>query len=175
VFFRVICVAGHCRQGPEAEPPRRPLHKRGPLLHAPESINHFSLVRIRLAQISGQMVPAIIELETLTVAKRKQQLARRMTGRFIVADPAICHGQPTFRGTRVMVADVLEQVAAGIAWETIAEEYRGDVSADSISEAVRLASQAFRDHSAEYTAGNHAVRAVAAIHRVSARAMVSLN
>jgi uncharacterized protein (DUF433 family) len=91
-------------------------------------------------------------LEALTVAKRKQPLAKQMIGRFIVADPAICHGQPTFRGTRVMVADVLEQVAAGIAWETIAEEYRGDVSADAISEAVRLASQAFRDHSAQYTA-----------------------
>ena len=51
-----------------------------------------------------------------------------------------------------MVADVLEQVAAGIAWETIAEECRGDVSSDAISEAVRLASQAFRDHSAQYTA-----------------------
>jgi uncharacterized protein (DUF433 family) len=86
------------------------------------------------------------------VAKRKQQLTKRMIGRFIVADPAICHGQPTFRGTRIMVADVLEQVAAGIAWETIAEECRGDVSSDAISEAVRLASQAFRDHSAQYTA-----------------------
>ena len=89
-------------------------------------------------------------IEALTVAKRKQQLAKRMIGRFIVADPEICHGQPTFRGTRVMVADVLEQVAVGIAWEMIAEEWRGDVSSDAISEAVRLASQAFRDHSAQY-------------------------
>jgi uncharacterized protein (DUF433 family) len=27
----------------------------------------------------------------------------------------IGHGQPTFRGTRILVADVLEQVAAGTA------------------------------------------------------------
>ncbi|MEX2262022.1 MAG: DUF433 domain-containing protein [Bryobacteraceae bacterium] len=87
-----------------------------------------------------------------TLAKRKQQLVKRMIGRFIVADPTICHGQPTFRGTRILVADVLEQVAAGIAWETIVEEWRGTVSSDAISEAVRLASQAFRDHSAQYTA-----------------------
>jgi uncharacterized protein (DUF433 family) len=93
--------------------------------------------------------------EALTVAKRKQQLVRRTIGRFIVADPAICHGQPTFRGTRILVADVLEQVAAGIAWETIVEEWRGNVSSDAISEAVRLASQAFRDHSAQYTAPEH--------------------
>lgn len=87
------------------------------------------------------------------MAKRKQhQMAKRMIGRFVVADPTICHGRPTFRGTRILVADVLEQVAAGVAWETIVEEWRGDVSSDAIAEAVRLASQAFRDHSAQYTA-----------------------
>jgi len=92
-------------------------------------------------------------LEALTVAKRKEhQTAKRMIGRFVIADPEICHGQPTFRGTRILVADVLEQVAAGIAWETIVEEWRGNVSSDAIAEAVRLASQAFREHAAEYTA-----------------------
>jgi uncharacterized protein (DUF433 family) len=79
-------------------------------------------------------------------------MATRMIGRYVVSDPAICHGQPTFRGTRILVADVMEQVAAGVAWETIVEEWRGNVSQDAISEAVRLASQAFRDHSAQYTA-----------------------
>jgi uncharacterized protein (DUF433 family) len=53
----------------------------------------------------------------------------------MVADPAICHGQPTFRGSRILVRDVLDQVASGIAWETIVKE---------------LASQAFRDHSEQY-------------------------
>ena len=86
------------------------------------------------------------------VAKPKQHPLKRIIGRFIVADPAICHGQPTFLGTRILVADVLEQVASGIAWDTIIEEWRGNVSSDAISEAVRLASQAFRDHSAQYTA-----------------------
>ena len=27
----------------------------------------------------------------------------RLMGRYIVADPRICHGKPTFRGTRVFV------------------------------------------------------------------------
>ena len=77
-------------------------------------------------------------LEVLTVAKRKQhQMAKRMIGRYVISDPAICHGQPTFRGTRILVADVMEQVAGGIAWETIVEEWRGSVSADAIAEAVR--------------------------------------
>jgi uncharacterized protein (DUF433 family) len=96
---------------------------------------------------------AIIVPEVLPVAKRKQnRAAKRMIGRYIVSDPAICHGQPTFRGTRILVADVMEQVAGGIAWETIVEEWRGNVAPDAIAEAVRLASQAFRDHSAQYTA-----------------------
>jgi uncharacterized protein (DUF433 family) len=74
--------------------------------------------------------------------RKDDRKAKRMIGRFVVADPAICHGQPTFRGTRVLVDDVPEQVAAGIAWETIVEEFRGNVSSEAIAEAVRLATQA---------------------------------
>jgi uncharacterized protein (DUF433 family) len=68
----------------------------------------------------------------------------KLAGRYIVSNPKICHGQPTFRGTRILVADVLEQVASGMAWESIVEEWRG-----SISEAVRAASETFRDHAHE--------------------------
>lgn len=32
---------------------------------------------------------------------------------YIVADPDICHGKPTFRGTRIMVWQVLEMLEAG--------------------------------------------------------------
>ena len=39
-----------------------------------------------------------------------------------------------------------------MAWETIVEEWRGNVESEAISEAVLLASQAFRDHSEQYTA-----------------------
>jgi hypothetical protein len=56
------------------------------------------------------------------------KLKPRTIGRYIVADPAVCHGQPTFRGTRILVADVLEQVRASIAWESIAVEWRERVS-----------------------------------------------
>jgi uncharacterized protein (DUF433 family) len=77
-------------------------------------------------------------------------VARKMIGRYIVTDPHICHGQPTFRGTRIMVRQVLEQVANGMAWETIVEEWRGSVSKEAIAEAVRLAMQAFMEHADEY-------------------------
>ena len=60
-------------------------------------------------------------------------------GRFIVTDPEICHGKPTFRGTRVLVADVLEQLSNGMAWETIIEEWNDNITKDAIREAVQLA------------------------------------
>ena len=81
-----------------------------------------------------------------------QPASKRMIGRFIVTDPEICHGQPTFRGTRILVADVLEQVAAGTAWESIREEWRGNIPLEAIAEALRLARQAFQDHSDQYAA-----------------------
>ena len=43
-------------------------------------------------------------------------------GRHIVTNQNVCHGQPTFQGTRILVSDVLEQVGSGMAWETIIEE-----------------------------------------------------
>ncbi len=70
-------------------------------------------------------------------------------GRFIVTDPAICHGEPVFRGTRILVADVLEQVATGMAWEAIVEEWRGAVKPEAIAEAVRLAREALVVHAPE--------------------------
>ncbi len=63
-----------------------------------------------------------------------------LLGRHIVTDPKICHGKPTFRGTRVLVADVLEQVASGVDWETIIEEWNDSITKDAIREAVLLAS-----------------------------------
>lgn len=60
-------------------------------------------------------------------------------GRFIITDPEICHGKPTFSGTRVLVSDVLEQVASGMAWETIVEEWNNSVTKDAIQEAVQVA------------------------------------
>jgi uncharacterized protein (DUF433 family) len=64
-------------------------------------------------------------------------------GRYIVVDPAICHGEPTFKGTRIFVAHVLDQVAEGLAWESIIEMWGGAISKDAIAEAVRLARDAF--------------------------------
>ena len=69
----------------------------------------------------------------------------KQTWRYIVADPKICHGKLTFRGTRVFVTDVLEQVAEGVPWDQISKEWRGSVTREAISEAIRMASSALRD------------------------------
>lgn len=68
-------------------------------------------------------------------------------GRYIVADPAVCHGKPTFKGTRVMVFQVLDQVAHGTPWERIVWSWRGKVSIEAIIEAIQLASAHFREPS----------------------------
>ena len=77
-------------------------------------------------------------------------IASHFMGRYIVTDPDICHGKPTFRGTRVLVSDVLEQVANGMAWETIIEEWNNSIGKDAIREALQLASQALIKHADEF-------------------------
>jgi uncharacterized protein (DUF433 family) len=74
----------------------------------------------------------------------------KMLGRFIVADPKNCHGQPTFRGTRVFVADVLDQVARGLDCEAIIEEWHGSITHEAIAEAVHLAAQAPLKHADDF-------------------------
>jgi uncharacterized protein (DUF433 family) len=78
---------------------------------------------------------------------RKQ---RKLLGRYIVADPEICHGKPTFLGTRIMVAQVLKQVARGMAWDAITAEWRGTVTKEAIAEAVALAQRTFENHTVDY-------------------------
>jgi len=65
-------------------------------------------------------------------------------GRFIIKDEKICHGEPIFAGTRILVSDVLEQVASGMDWTAIIDEWRGSISLEAISEAVRLAKEAYK-------------------------------
>jgi uncharacterized protein (DUF433 family) len=70
-------------------------------------------------------------------------------GRFIVVDPNVCHGQPTFCGSRIFVADILDQVANGMAWEAIIENWRGALSHEAIAESVRLEREILLNHSDE--------------------------
>tara|TARA_Y100000310_G_scaffold272674_1_gene287792 strand:+ start:324 stop:569 length:246 start_codon:yes stop_codon:yes gene_type:complete len=42
---------------------------------------------------------------------------------YIVIDSEICHGKPTFKGTRVMVSTILEMLEAGAPIEEIIDAY----------------------------------------------------
>jgi uncharacterized protein (DUF433 family) len=77
-------------------------------------------------------------------------MGMKLIGCYIVADPEICHGKPTFRGTRIMVSQVLEMVASGMAWETIIEQCHNSITKEAIAEAVSLASKTFIEHAHEY-------------------------
>ena len=49
---------------------------------------------------------------------------RKVTiNKYIVADPNICHGKPTFKGTRMMVWQVLEMLEAGMSAKEIMNEF----------------------------------------------------
>jgi uncharacterized protein (DUF433 family) len=76
---------------------------------------------------------------------------RKLLGRYMVVDPEICHGKPTFLGTRIMVAQVLKQIARGMSWDAIMAAWRGSVTTDAIAEAVELAQRIFEDHVADYS------------------------
>ena len=72
--------------------------------------------------------------------------ARKELGRFVVADPKICRGRPTFKGTRITVADVLADVQRGLSWDFISERWGdGKITRKAIAEAVQLARSAFLD------------------------------
>lgn len=61
-------------------------------------------------------------------------------GRYIVADPEICHGGVTFKGTRIFVADVLADVERGLSWDFIIHRWGGGrLTKEAIAEAVHLA------------------------------------
>jgi len=59
---------------------------------------------------------------------------------YIVADPEICHGKPTFAGTRIMVWQVLEMLAAGETAKTIREDFPS-LNAKHIHAALEYAAQ----------------------------------
>lgn len=54
----------------------------------------------------------------------------------IVLDPAVSHGKPVIRGTRVPVTVVVGSLAGGMTFEEVQHEY--DVTADDIRAALRF-------------------------------------
>jgi uncharacterized protein (DUF433 family) len=65
-------------------------------------------------------------------------------GIYLVVDPEICHGQLTFKGTRVPVDTVLTFLGMGDTIEQIQEDWP-NISREAIAEALRLASLALQE------------------------------
>ena len=63
--------------------------------------------------------------------------------KWIVVDPRICHGKPVFRGTRILVSDVLEMLAEGMPIDEILKEYP-QLNREMILEALALAAELLR-------------------------------
>ena len=66
--------------------------------------------------------------------------------KWITADPKICHGKPVFKGTRILVSDVLELLASGMSIKEIIEEYPS-LNEEMIREALEYAAKIIK--------GNH--------------------
>jgi uncharacterized protein (DUF433 family) len=60
-------------------------------------------------------------------------------GKYIVADPKICHGKPTYKGTRIMVWQILEALGDGESVDELVKAWGGRVCRDAVLETIRLA------------------------------------
>lgn len=69
---------------------------------------------------------------------------RKELGQHIVADPEVCGGQLTFKGTRIFVKDVLAMLAKGYDWDRISSEFDGRLSHEAIAETIASASDTLK-------------------------------
>ena len=63
---------------------------------------------------------------------------------YITVDPNVCHGQACIAGTRVTVSVILDNLAAGLTAEEIAESYPA-VSVDAVTAALQYATELARE------------------------------
>jgi len=95
--------------------------------------------------------------------RARRPVSRRLElGQYIVADPEVCHGKPTFKGTRIMVWQVLDDVAEGRSWDFICNtRWGGRIPLAAVAEAVRLSRRAWLDRGGRLVAGAPASEATA--------------
>ena len=60
--------------------------------------------------------------------------------KYIVADSEICHGKPTFKGTRIMIWQVLEMLEVGVPVEKILNAFLVPLTKQHIKAALHYAS-----------------------------------
>lgn len=57
----------------------------------------------------------------------------------IQIDPAVCHGKPVIRGTRVLISTILSALGAGDSVEAILQDYP-NITRDDVDAALEFAS-----------------------------------
>jgi len=72
-------------------------------------------------------------------------MSRITINKYIVADSEICHGKPTFKGTRIMVWQILEMLAAGEHPQEILKSFPS-LRVEHIKAALEYASSITREH-----------------------------
>lgn len=65
-------------------------------------------------------------------------MARLEIGKHLVVDSRVCAGRVIFKGTRILVSDVLQLAEAGYQPETIVRQYRGMITSEAVREALTL-------------------------------------
>lgn len=68
-------------------------------------------------------------------------MRRTEIGNYLIIDPEICHGQMTFKGTRVPMDTVLALLAKGYSVGQLLRSYP-ELTRAAIEEAIRLATEA---------------------------------
>jgi len=81
----------------------------------------------------------------MKAASKSAPRKRVELGKFIVADSGICHGKPTFKGSRVMVWQVLAGLQRGETVDELCDAWPDAVTPEAVAEAVELAGAMFRD------------------------------
>lgn len=64
---------------------------------------------------------------------------------YIVADPNICHGKPTFVGTRIMVWQILDMLTANQTTNDIIAAF-SDLTPEHVTAALNYAASLTREH-----------------------------
>lgn len=75
---------------------------------------------------------------TMAPKKRKRVGQPTLVGKHLIVDPAVCHGELTFRGTRVPVRTVLLHLAKGHTVAYLRKSWP-EVTSAAIEEALALA------------------------------------
>ena len=63
---------------------------------------------------------------------------------YIIVDPTICHGKACFKGTRIMVSVILDNLAAGLSSDEILQSYPS-LNREAIKAALTYAAELVRE------------------------------